>query len=100
MRVALNESTARSGTCWNHLRADQEHEVQSRALKLRGTNMAKSWLVGAMLVGVVACAHEEEQRAPDGDALVIAQHDSHTFDATVTSAGASLHVTVVETDTD
>ncbi|HEY5920130.1 MAG TPA: hypothetical protein VIV11_00610 [Kofleriaceae bacterium] len=50
---------------------------------------------------VVGAACTETAVAPEqGDGFEIRQHDGTTFDATITSGGASLHVTVSEVEKD
>lgn len=62
--------------------------------------MVKLWSLALLTVlGAAACTQKEEV-APESDGFVIEQHTAHVFDATVTSAGSSLHVTINETQKD
>lgn len=62
--------------------------------------MVKGCLISLLaVVGIAACT-QDEQVAPESDGFVIQQHDAHVFDATVTSAGTSLRVTVNEVQKD
>jgi hypothetical protein len=55
--------------------------------------------IGVVLAVVVGCSNDESV-TPPGDGFEIRTHDATTFDATVTSGGASLHVLIQEVQKD
>lgn len=59
--------------------------------------------IGALILAVVvgAACTDQEAVVPDRDeGVAIQRHDATTFEATVASGGASLHVTIVEVEKD